>query len=588
MHPPFGWMQFFIAASCCFLPVRSADSAPPEFQPADSNAARIHHDGRRLVIHGEPQIIYSASFPYYACPQESWADRFRQIREAGFNAVETRVPWNWHERTAPPALGEYAAMDLSSLTEWMRMAHEEYGLHTILRPGPGDMDGWFMGGWPIWLRAYPPFSRLEETGGAEKAETLRWIRHWYRAFARAVGPEQITRKQPGQAGVILVGVDADACAGQQAENLIARGESLREFGIEVPLFTAHSWPHEKDTPPPLPMMIVPDGSAGSRFVEPVDASARRGETPADADRRLRATLHGALQSGAAWVNVSPFVASTPPPGWQDPGLDELADSAPIRPDGSLEPAYYAAKSVGHWIESKADPLRAGRTTRTEPPPSSLPEATVAIMPFHPPIAIEGIRTRPDDPARADWMAWDRDEALSKINPGSRYALFRNSSSQPENAKYQLIEYSVLPKTGHPAEWAPELAGIRERWYAPGVGGDGWAELHPDKNGWTIRSKSADGYALWMRADFKTPEDGFGTDVSWAVRFRMAAGCKGGIAYLNGQPLRSLPVSPGIVRILLPARYLHADPGTRNTLTLLLIPNSARTEPGNLLDELSVE
>ena len=599
MRPPPGWTRAFIAALSLILPARSA----PEIQPSDSRADRIHLEGRRFVIHGEPQLIYSASFPYYACPQELWAERFRQIREAGFNAAETSVPWNWHERSAPPVRGEYACMDLSSLTEWLRMAHEDFGLYTILRPGPGDMSGWFMGGWPPWMSAFPPF-RLGETDSMERTEILRQIRHWYRAFARAVGPEQITRKQPGQAGVILIGVDADSFAGQRAEDLVARGESLREFGIEVPLFTSLPWPQGKSAPAPLPMMMAPGVAGSPGFAASVAVDALPGESSADTDRRLRKNLQDACISGAAWVSVTPFVASTPPPGWQDTGLDEAAETAPIGPDGCRQTAYYAAQSIGRWI-AKQPPT--GRISANDLPPSSLPEPTTATRPHHPPIALDHVRIRPDDPARAPWIKWVPEQAPLDIQPGSRYSLFQITTPRTDGTTHVTVQCGLLRNDGqksfgspftptsawhvtadHVTEWAPELAGIRERWYAPGVSGDEWNELDPRENHRTIRLPSADGHALWVRADFKTPDGGFGKDISWSARLRITAGCSGGIAYLNGQPLRTLPESAGTARILLPARFLHPEPGTRNTLTLLLIPHAAQARQEAMLDQLIIE
>ena len=57
---------------------------------------RLCYDGSCMTIDGKDVFIYSAAFHYFRCPEELWRDRFRQIKEAGFNTVETYVPWNWH------------------------------------------------------------------------------------------------------------------------------------------------------------------------------------------------------------------------------------------------------------------------------------------------------------------------------------------------------------------------------------------------------------------------------------------------------------------------------------------------------------
>ena len=63
---------------------------------------RVRYDGSCMTIEGKDVFVYSAAFHYFRCPEELWKDRFRQIKEAGFNTVETYVPWNWHERTMGP------------------------------------------------------------------------------------------------------------------------------------------------------------------------------------------------------------------------------------------------------------------------------------------------------------------------------------------------------------------------------------------------------------------------------------------------------------------------------------------------------
>ena len=62
---------------------------------------RIRYDGSCMTVDGKDMFVYSAAFHYFRCPEELWRDRFRQIKEAGFNVVETYVPWNWHERSMP-------------------------------------------------------------------------------------------------------------------------------------------------------------------------------------------------------------------------------------------------------------------------------------------------------------------------------------------------------------------------------------------------------------------------------------------------------------------------------------------------------
>ena len=45
------------------------------------------------------------------------------------------MPWNWHERTMPRNVKDYSQCDFDDLKAWLKMAHEEFGLYTIVRPG---------------------------------------------------------------------------------------------------------------------------------------------------------------------------------------------------------------------------------------------------------------------------------------------------------------------------------------------------------------------------------------------------------------------------------------------------------------------
>src|SRR3954469_1271529 len=97
---------------------------------------RIRYDGECLTIDGKDTLIFSGAFHYFRCPKELWRDRFTKIKQAGFNAVDTYVAWNYHEPQMPSGVDDYSKIDLTELIDWMKMAHEEFGLYTIIRPGP--------------------------------------------------------------------------------------------------------------------------------------------------------------------------------------------------------------------------------------------------------------------------------------------------------------------------------------------------------------------------------------------------------------------------------------------------------------------
>ncbi|XP_037702608.1 beta-galactosidase isoform X2 [Choloepus didactylus] len=68
------------------------------------------------------------------------------MKMAGLNAIQTYVPWNFHE----PRPGQYQFSGDSDVEHFIQLAHE-LGLLVILRAGPYVCAEWDMGGLPAWL-----------------------------------------------------------------------------------------------------------------------------------------------------------------------------------------------------------------------------------------------------------------------------------------------------------------------------------------------------------------------------------------------------------------------------------------------------
>src|SRR5579863_7948955 len=102
-----------------FLPGAFAQT-PRTFAHPD----RIRYDSHCLTIDGKDVLIYSGAFHYFRCPKDLWRERFQSIKAASFNAVETYVPWNWHEQTMPKDLNDFSQVDLSDLEDWLSMAED--------------------------------------------------------------------------------------------------------------------------------------------------------------------------------------------------------------------------------------------------------------------------------------------------------------------------------------------------------------------------------------------------------------------------------------------------------------------------------
>ena len=234
-------MRYTLITLFCFFSLHLAAQSLPAKQFAHPD--RVRYDGDCFTIEGEDIFVLSAAFHYFRVPEELWRDRFRKIKEAGFNTVETYVPWNWHERNMPQHIKDYSQCNFDDLKVWLKMAHEEFGLYTIVRPGPFICAEWAGGAYPRWLAKYCP--QKYETSfwlRSNHPEHVRWSKHWYDAVTPVFAAEQITRKPKGAKGIIMVQLENEyVYFGMESEKkeefLRALAASCTTNGIDVPLFT---------------------------------------------------------------------------------------------------------------------------------------------------------------------------------------------------------------------------------------------------------------------------------------------------------------------------------------------------------------
>ncbi len=221
------------------LALASISAAQPKF----SHPNRIRYDGQCFTIEGKDTFIFSGAFHYFRCPKELWRARFKSIKEAGFNAVETYVAWNWSEQTKPKNLGDVSNVKLDDLDEWMRMAEDEFGLYTIVRPGPYICSEWATGGFPNWLQTFRPNNTKRPVWyRSDDPVFQKWSDRWMAEVAKVVDKHQVTHRKPGQKGMILWQVENEydySAQPDDAKRNYVRGLILasQKAGIDVPIFT---------------------------------------------------------------------------------------------------------------------------------------------------------------------------------------------------------------------------------------------------------------------------------------------------------------------------------------------------------------
>ncbi|XP_064025687.1 beta-galactosidase [Pogoniulus pusillus] len=95
---------------------------------------------------GRPFRYVSGSIHYSRVPRYYWKDRLLKMRMAGLDAIQTYVPWNYHE----PQPNVYDFSGDKDLESFLQLANDT-GLLVILRAGPYICAEWDMGGLPAWL-----------------------------------------------------------------------------------------------------------------------------------------------------------------------------------------------------------------------------------------------------------------------------------------------------------------------------------------------------------------------------------------------------------------------------------------------------
>ncbi|AIQ64896.1 beta-galactosidase [Paenibacillus stellifer] len=110
--------------------------------------AVVEWKGSQLIQDGEPVQLLSGALHYFRVVPEYWGDRLLKLKACGFNAVETYVPWNFHE----PKPGQFRFEGMADVERFIRLAGE-LGLFVIVRPSPYICAEWEFGGLPSWLLA---------------------------------------------------------------------------------------------------------------------------------------------------------------------------------------------------------------------------------------------------------------------------------------------------------------------------------------------------------------------------------------------------------------------------------------------------
>lgn len=178
-----------------------------------------------FFIDGKPFRLFSGAMHYFRVLPEYWDDRFKKMKAAGFNGVETVMCWNLHE----PKEGEFDFSGMLDIVKFVKTA-AKYGMYVIIRPGPYTCGEWDFGGFPAWLLKDKNL-RLRCNSESYMAK----VEKYFKKILSLLAPLQITNG----GNLIAMQIENEYGSYGNDKAYLMRIESIyRENGINVPLFTS--------------------------------------------------------------------------------------------------------------------------------------------------------------------------------------------------------------------------------------------------------------------------------------------------------------------------------------------------------------
>lgn len=190
----------------------------------------MNKDG--FTLNSEPFYLASGDMHYFRFFKEGWKRRLQLMKDFGLTAVQTYVPWNMHE----PAEGEFCFEGNLNVAEFLELC-DEIGLKVMFRPSVYMCSEWELGGLPYWL--------LQKKGlgiRTSDPEFMKLVRRYYERLTKEFVPYLSTNGGP----IIAVAIENEyGSFSDDSEYLKQTGDILREFGVDVPFFTANGFENHK-------------------------------------------------------------------------------------------------------------------------------------------------------------------------------------------------------------------------------------------------------------------------------------------------------------------------------------------------------
>lgn len=147
----------------------------------------------------KPQLIQAGEFHYFRTPRDQWPHRLGLLRDAGFNAMATYIPWLWHQPEEGVTDIDGHSHPMRDLAGYLDLA-ADMGFLLIPRPGPYIMAETINEGVPPWVfDNYPQVAIINQAEQPQNIvsylhpDFLACVEKWYEAVFAVLTPRQVTR-----------------------------------------------------------------------------------------------------------------------------------------------------------------------------------------------------------------------------------------------------------------------------------------------------------------------------------------------------------------------------------------------------------
>ncbi len=292
-------------------------------------------DSKSFLVGGQPRLLLCGGLHYFRIPPEEWRDRLLLTRLAGFNMVETPIPWSLHQ----PTKDEWRVDGPADLARFLDLCHEQK-LLALVRIGPYVNAALSRGGLPAWLGDDPKL-----TIRSSNELFLDAVRQYWAKLLPLLADHQVPRGP-----IALVQIE-DTYRGPDDRYLPRLCDEVNSSGLRVPFVLSDLNPAKG-----FQQASVPDTQVYATTELMPEGPLLWGERRRPFDAFADLVLEG-IAKGVDGFNHSMWAAGTNLallPGSNFPTRFEAATSGLLEGGGGS--AVFAQAKQANWFARAFEPL----------------------------------------------------------------------------------------------------------------------------------------------------------------------------------------------------------------------------------------